>query len=164
MSNFLVISILTEYTNFSNIEIIATSIILLNLIFLDFELKVLPDIFTIGFLWFGLLHKSIFLSSDFSLSTAVLNIVSIYIILRIFNCLYFFTRKKEGMGMGDVKLISSFASWVSLTEILSLLLIAIFSVIVFQILIFLFYKNNKNSYFSFGPWLCISFLLVVIIK
>lgn len=165
--HLLIIFLLVSYTNYPSREIFIISTILLNLIFLDFEYQILPDVFTISLMWLGLLNQSLFTNNPNLLASMIVNITCIYLILRFFNYLYLIFKKKEGMGLGDVKLIAAFAAWFSMTEVINSVLLAIISAIFFQACIQLLYKKaklNKIVYFPFGPWLSLSVFINMIVK
>lgn len=85
--------------------------ITLTLLYIDLDTSLLPDMLTLPLLWLGLLVNLSFANPFISPREAIYGVVFAYLVLIGFNFLYQLLRGREGMGYGDVKLISAFGAW-----------------------------------------------------
>lgn len=85
--------------------------VLLCLSVIDFDHLLLPDSLVYTLLWAGLLIAS-FKMSPVNLHDAVISICTTWISLTLVAHIFTIIRKKDGLGAGDVKLISSLAAWI----------------------------------------------------
>ncbi|MCT4703515.1 A24 family peptidase [Enterobacteriaceae bacterium H20N1] len=83
--------------------------LLLRLSWIDFRERLLPDNLTYPLLWTGLLFH-VFISPD-SLASAVTGAVAGYLTLWSLYWCYFYLRKREGIGYGDIKLLAALGAW-----------------------------------------------------
>lgn len=124
----------------------------LTLLFIDLDSLLLPDLLTLPLLWAGLLFNVSVADAFISPKEAVYGVVISYLGLLSFNFLYQVIREVEGMGHGDVKLISAFGAWFG-ESVLLIISIAF----LLQILgILLQGGKNLNQERPFGPALIIS--------
>lgn len=78
----------------------------------------------------------------------------------LFNIIFRLIFNKTGLGGGDTKLFAMSGAWLGLTGLeVSITLSFIFSGI-FSLIGLLFRKIERGSYIPFGPFICISILLV----
>ncbi|HAJ7174321.1 TPA: prepilin peptidase [Escherichia coli] len=85
--------------------------VLLCLSFIDFDHLLLPDSLVYTLLWAGLLIAG-FELSPVNLHDAVIGICVTWISLTSVAHIFTIIWKKDGLGAGDVKLISSLAAWI----------------------------------------------------
>ncbi|EEW4124254.1 prepilin peptidase, partial [Escherichia coli] len=85
--------------------------VLLCLSFIDFDHLLLPDSLVYTLLWAGLLIASFDMSSV-NLHDAVIGICATWISLTLVAHVFTIIWKKDGLGAGDVKLLSALAAWI----------------------------------------------------
>ncbi|WP_218314946.1 prepilin peptidase [Halomonas sp. 18071143] len=98
----------------------AACLTLLVLAVIDLRTYLLPDILTLPLLWMGLLYQLLF--QPLMLPSAVIGAMAGYLILWSFYWLFKRLTGKEGMGVGDFKLLAALGAWLG-WEMLPLLLI-----------------------------------------
>ena len=84
---------------------------LLCLSFIDFDYLLLPDSLVYTLLWSGLLIAS-FEMSPVNLHDAIIGICATWFSLTLVAHIFTIICKKEGLGAGDIKLISALAAWI----------------------------------------------------
>lgn len=83
--------------------------ILLRLTWIDYRCMLLPDNLTYPLLWSGLLYQ-ICLAPE-HLTVSVLGAMGGYLSLWALYWVYYFWRKCEGIGYGDMKLLAALGAW-----------------------------------------------------
>jgi leader peptidase HopD len=83
--------------------------LLLRLSWIDFKFQLLPDRLTYPLLWTGLLFHVY--RHPQQLASAVLGAIAGYLFLWLLFWVYFFLRKCEGIGYGDMKLLAALGAW-----------------------------------------------------
>lgn len=118
---------------------------------IDFEHQFLPDTITFLLLWLGLLVSTqhIFTSP----TDAIFAIMIGYLFLWIIAKAYLLVRKKEGIGMGDCKLLGMIGAWVGTQSLLNVLLIAALLAVLISIILLCAKKIDVNTKIPFGPFL-----------
>jgi leader peptidase (prepilin peptidase)/N-methyltransferase len=82
------------------------------------------------------------------------------LLLYMTSKIYFLVRKKEGMGMGDVKMIAMIGFWMGLpTTIIIIILSSILGSLVGVTLI-LFKKINPNQLIPYGSFLSLTAIIL----
>lgn len=83
--------------------------LLLRLSWIDLKQRLLPDALNYALLWSGLLFQ-VFFNAE-RLPSAVTGAAAGYLSLWILYWCYFFLRKCEGIGYGDMKLLAALGAW-----------------------------------------------------
>lgn len=125
---------------------------LLCLCVIDWQTMMLPDEITQPLLWLGLLLN---INHTFvPLKDAVIGAILGYLVLWVIFTLFKLITKKEGMGVGDFKLMAAFGAWMGYQQLpFIIFLAAVLTVFVF---IFQRIKNKEASHtLPFGPELCV---------
>lgn len=152
-----------HYGNNINLHFIAASIfsvILIILIFIDFEHQLLPDIFTLGLLWLGLFFN---LSTLFaSPSDAIIGAASGYLSLWSVAMIYKHITKNEGMGHGDFKLLAALGAWLGWQSIINIILIASLMGLAVGGSLIIKQKAHSRTPLAFGPYLAIAGWIMLI--
>jgi leader peptidase (prepilin peptidase)/N-methyltransferase len=125
----------------------------LTLLYIDLDTLLLPDMLTLPLLWAGLLVNLSFADTFISPKEAIYGVVFSYLGLIIFNFFYQLFRGVEGMGYGDVKLISAFGAWFGEDV---LLIIALAFLLQIAGIMLLGRGDAPNQERPFGPALVIS--------
>ena len=152
-----VLSTITAYYFYPSLITVLAALVftwfLIALSGIDYETYLLPDNLTLPLIWVGLIvnYFSLFTSLENALWGAVIGYISFYSVLHIFK---FFT-KKDGLGYGDLKLLSAIGAWLG-WELLPAVILLASGLGLFFGLILIFRGQSKEQPISFGPYLAIS--------
>ncbi len=135
------------------LAVVIFSCTLLILSMIDLKNQLLPDIFTLSLLWFGLLVN---ITNTFTtLSQAVLGAIvgysSLWLMAHLFKWLY----HKEGMGFGDFKMLAMLGAWLGIRALLNILLTATFIALLTSVICILCKKITAKNPIPFGPALAV---------
>lgn len=148
--------------NFLFFSLSIFSLILIILIFIDIDYQLLPDLFTLGLLWLGLLASIrspfIFTSPQEAILGAVVGYLSLWSVAMIYQ---YFT-KTEGMGYGDFKLLAALGAWAGWRAILPIILIASISGLIAGVYFMIRHKATSKTPLPFGPYLAIAGWIMLI--
>lgn len=126
---------------------------LVYLAYIDFRTFRLPDVITFPLMISGLLFNAFFKPGFSDFSSAVIGTIVGFGFLWGLNGLYRLTKKQDGIGMGDAKLLAGLGAWLGWTPLPGLLLIASISGLVGGVLWIRYHQENLRSAFPFGPFL-----------
>ena len=92
---------------------------------IDFDVRLLPDVIVLPFIWLGLFISlfGVYTDSHASIVGAIAGYMSLWLVFQVFKLV----TGKEGMGYGDFKLLAMLGAWLGWQ---SLLLIALLSSLV----------------------------------
>lgn len=102
--------------------LLCTTLVALALI--DFEHGLLPDRLTLGLLWAGLAFSLAPKPSAAHMpgllpfpgpAEAIAGAIAGYAFLWLFNCAWRILRKRDGLGLGDCKLLAAMGAWIGLS-------------------------------------------------
>ncbi|OGT46831.1 MAG: hypothetical protein A3E82_05405 [Gammaproteobacteria bacterium RIFCSPHIGHO2_12_FULL_38_11] len=127
---------------------------LIALSFIDFNYQFLPDTIIFLLLWLGLIVSTQHYFTN--PSSAIFGAIIGYVILWSVAKLFFIIRKKEGMGMGDCKMLAMCGAWVGTTALFNVLLLSTISALFVSIILLSFKRIQKNNPISFGPFIAIA--------
>lgn len=124
---------------------------LIALAYIDHDTQLLPDILTLPLLWAGLLCN---LGHWFAtLPAAVIGAAAGYLSLWALYWVYWWLRRREGMGFGDFKLYAALGAWFGWTALLQILLLACLLAIVIAGSAWLIGRLRSDQMFPFGAFL-----------
>lgn len=130
---------------------------LLALTAIDFQHLLLPDLLTQPLLWGGLLfHLLLPDASAVTLEEAVLGACGGYLFLWLVYWLYWWVRRREGLGYGDFKLLAALGAWLGWRAIPEVLLAASLAALLWVMLARLLYGRALSAAAPFGPWLALA--------
>lgn len=138
---------------------------LVTLALVDHQTKLLPDVLTIPLLWLGLIMQLFPETASFGLEMAVIGAVLGYLPLWLLAQTYRLIRGRDGLGMGDLKLLSAMGAWSGPWVLPQV----IFAAALFAVGWFLFQRilrrrgGSMQDEHPFGPWLILAYLLIVFI-
>lgn len=130
------------------------SISLLSLSLIDLKHQLLPDIITLPLLWLGLLINInyVFASSADAIIGAIVGYLSLWMIAE----LYALVRKRQGLGLGDAKLLAALGAWHGWQALPEILLGAALLGLIVGLIQIMLKKHAFNKPFPFGPYLAIA--------
>lgn len=129
----------------------------------DLKNKIIPNSLTLGIIFLGVL-KIIFFHLSFEMSFIGFGVYPIiFLIIYGYGSDFF---KKEIIGFGDIKLMSSLGFYLGYTGIYSIIIFYNIIFILsfgFVILDFILKKYKKNEEIAFAPFICIGFIIYKIL-
>jgi leader peptidase (prepilin peptidase)/N-methyltransferase len=128
-------------------------------IFIDLEFQILPDIVNIFLLILYIIWTVFFSTYEKAIYGFILGFAVPYIIALIYEKM----AKREGLGMGDVKLFAVLGVFFGPQEIMEILFLSSLLGSVIGILLIVFKKMNKDEGIPFGPYIIISALIRLLI-
>lgn len=136
---------------------------LISLSFIDIDHQLLPDNITLPLLWLGLICNYPGLFTD--LYSALLGAVAGYGIFWLIHVSFKLITGKEGMGLGDLKLLATLGAWAGWQSLASIIFISsLLGSLVGIYLVFyrrrqrLSWRNlrQESTPISFGPFLALA--------
>lgn len=133
--------------------------ILIALSFIDLKHQFLPDTMTLSLLWIGLLFatQSLFISPTQAIFGALVGYLFLWSIAKI----YLLLRKKEGMGLGDCKMLAMTGAWTGPLALVHVLLIATLSALLVSVVLIMMKKLERQNPIPFGPFIGIGAWIVL---
>ncbi|ALS66771.1 prepilin peptidase [Pandoraea apista] len=124
---------------------------LLALAYIDYDTQLLPDILTLPLLWAGLLCN---LGHWFAaLPAAVIGAAAGYMSLWALYWVYWWLRRREGMGFGDFKLYAALGAWFGWTALVQILTLACLLAIIVAGTAWIAGRLRSDQMFPFGAFL-----------
>ena len=123
------------------------------LIFIDQRHYILPDMITIPMIGIGIILNTNPYTRTVGIKESLIGAILGYLALRFIADLYYFIRKKEGLGRGDIKFIAMTGAWLGSIALPLILLVSSFFFIVWHTF---FLKCKNNSAYPFGPFIGLS--------
>ena len=127
---------------------------LISLTFIDIDHQLLPDNITLPFLWLGLLCNYFGLFTD--LYSSLLGAVAGYGIFWIVYQLFKLITGKEGMGLGDLKLLAMLGAWTGWQALPSIVFLSSLLGSLVGLYLVLFRRRQRSAPISFGPYLALA--------
>lgn len=128
---------------------------------IDIKTQLLPDIITIPLMWAGIILSfwNVYIPLETAVIGALLGYLSLWLIATLFKVLF----KKEGMGLGDAKLLAAIFAWVHFQYFPLVLIIACLVGLVVTIAQRLFSgQQMTNNPLPFGPYLALGGLVALL--
>lgn len=126
---------------------------LIALSFIDFNHQFLPDPITYFLLWLGLFISTqhFFITPEQAIIGALVGYLFLYLIAKG----YIFLKKKEGMGLGDCKMLAMVGAWVGTLSLFNVLLCATLLALITALFFIALKKIQKTNPIPFGPFIAI---------
>ncbi|MGY0398655.1 MAG: prepilin peptidase [Ostreibacterium sp.] len=128
---------------------------------IDLKTQLLPDIITISLMWAGIIISfwNVYIPLEAAVIGALLGYLSLWTVARLFKIFF----KKEGMGLGDAKLLAAIFAWVHFQYFPLVLMIAsVVGLIATLCQRLLNGGKIMNNPLSFGPYLALGGLLALL--
>jgi leader peptidase (prepilin peptidase)/N-methyltransferase len=126
------------------------------LAYIDLRTFRLPDVITFPLILSGLLVSGFSNQWLVSFQDSAIGAILGYTSLWLLNLLYRLTKKQDGIGMGDAKLLAALGAWLGWYALPGILLIASLSGLLGGFIWLQWNKQNHRSAFPFGPFLAIA--------
>ena len=147
----------------SNIKMMLASIFTQGLIvasIIDHKHGLLPDAITLSLMWIGLLANSYNLFC--TAHAAIIGSICGYLSLYITNRLYYFYRKKEGIGHGDFKLLAASGALLGYQSLPNIIIIACLLTLSLSCIQIVRKQKTAGASIAFGPGLSVASFLVLL--
>lgn len=134
---------------------------LISLTGIDFKTQLLPDAITLPLMWAGIVLSfwSVYIPLKLAVIGAMVGYLSLWLVAVLFRLLF----KKEGMGMGDAKLLAAIFAWVSVQYFpLVLMLACIIGLVVTVAHRLLSGAQMRDNPLPFGPYLALGGLIAML--
>ncbi len=134
---------------------------LISLTGIDLKTQLLPDIITMPLMWAGIVLSfwDVYIPLKISVIGALVGYVSLWTIAMLFRVLF----KKEGMGLGDAKLLAAIFTWVHIQYFpLVLVLSCVIGVVVTVIQRLIKRQQVTDNPLPFGPYLALAGLIAML--
>ena len=139
------------------IAIAAAVTFLVALTYIDLRDKILPDELTLSLLWIGLIANGngLFVTA----TDAIYGAIAGYTIFSLIKWAFTLIAKKQGLGLGDAKLLAAIGAWIGWQALPAVVLIASLSGIVGSIILIALKQHTLNQKIAFGPYLACAALV-----
>jgi leader peptidase (prepilin peptidase)/N-methyltransferase len=159
-------------TYMSYIYIVLISMLVVALV-IDFKMQLIPDTVQVVIAFLGIIAIAFNPSSWLNHLIGMIVGGGIFLLIALFSKLVF---RKEGMGMGDIKLMAGLGLLFGINSlptsvmdffgqakiILTITVIAFFMAAIVAVILMITKKTEKTSYMAFGPYIVISTILVIL--
>ena len=129
---------------------------LVYLAYIDLRTFRLPDAITLPLILSGLLFNGLSQERLVFFQDSVIGVILGYFSLWLLNFIYRQTKKQNGIGMGDAKLLGALGAWLGWLALPGILLIASLTGLIGGFIWLQWNKQNHRSAFPFGPFLAIA--------
>ena len=171
---FILYLLVVKTANIVNVVIYSPVLLSLMLGFiLDTKFMIIPDTSSVLMLFSGIVNLVINFSKE-ALLSSFLGLIVGFLLLFIPDYIFRMIVKKDGFGMGDMKLLASIGIFMGLKSVLIIFVISIVLSSICGVAIIIYKKINENKdkknkenikdmYIPFGPYIIVSTLIVLII-
>lgn len=128
---------------------------------IDFKTQLLPDIITLPLMWAGIIISfwEIFIPLKLAVLGALIGYLSLWSVAMLFRILF----KKEGMGLGDAKLLAALFTWIPIQHFPLVLIIAcLVGITVTVTQRFIQKEKMADNPLPFGPYLALGGLVALL--
>ena len=129
---------------------------LMYLAYIDLRTFRIPDVITLPLILAGLFFNCLSEKGMVSFQDSVIGAILGYTSLWLLNLLYRLTKKQDGIGMGDAKLLAALGAWLGWLALPGVLLIASLAGLIGGLIWLQWHQQNHRSAFPFGPFLAIA--------
>jgi len=129
---------------------------LIYLAYIDWRTFRLPDVITIPLIALGLLFNYFSNFAFTNFLNAALGGITGFLFLWIVNFCYRYFKQRNGIGMGDAKLLSALGAWLGFSALPSILFIASVAGLIGGLIWLSLKRQSIHAAFPFGPFLAIA--------
>ena len=127
---------------------------LISLTFIDIDRQLLPDTITLPFLWLGLLCNYFGLFTD--LYSSVMGAAAGYGIFWLTYQIFKLVTGKEGLGLGDLKLLAMLGAWAGWQALAPIIFLSSLLGSLVGLYLVLFRRRQRSAPIPFGPYLAVA--------
>ena len=132
---------------------------LVTLALIDARTKLLPDALTLPLLWLGISLQLFSETRSIGLESSVWGAIAGYVPLWLVAKLYRLWRGRDGLGMGDLKLLAAIGAWSGAAVLPTVMLLSSVLALFFILMVSLLRRQaDLHAEFPFGPWIVAAYL------
>ena len=131
-------------------------LVLVYLAYIDLRTFRLPDVITLPLVLSGLIFNGFSQEGLVPFQDSAIGAILGYASLWLLNSIYRLTKKQDGIGMGDAKLLAALGAWLGWYALPGILLMASLTGLIGGFIWLQWNKQNHRSAFPFGPFLAIA--------
>lgn len=152
-----------EMTYIEQVRFLSVAIILIPTMIIDWYTHRIPNILILIMLGIGgcILLLEYFLYPDAFFYNAIKGLIGLLICVVLFYVLSRLT--KDGIGMGDVKLIAAMGWVVGLSLTITAVIFALIICSIFAVYLLIGKKKNKNDQIAFGPFMFLGYICTLLL-
>ena len=171
-----ILSLLSPIALLQSLSLCALGFLLIGLAVMDWQTQLLPDEFTLGGIFLGLVliatqsffissveYKTFFTPEEILIGEHILAALGAYLLLVIIRFLYKRLRKRDGMGLGDAKLLALIAIFLGFWPAIVALFVAVLTASIYGIVLLLRGRASTTSRLPFGSFLAVAGLLTSLV-
>ncbi|MSQ19893.1 MAG: prepilin peptidase [Betaproteobacteria bacterium] len=126
---------------------------------IDFDTQLLPDDITLPLIWAGLVAN--LWETFVDLNSAVIGAIAGYLVLWTIYWLFKLVTGKEGMGLGDLKLLAAVGAWLGWKTLPFVVLASSLVGAVLGVGLIILAKRGREVPMPFGPYLAIAAVIAL---
>lgn len=142
------------------------------LAFVDAHTKLLPDALTLPLLWLGVALQLFPETRTVGLEASIWGVLAGYLPMWLLAQLYRLLRGRDGLGMGDVKMLAAMGAWSGAAVLPGVVFVAsllgIAGVLCFRLSQRARHADDDShelhSEFPFGPWIIAAYMICLILN
>ena len=146
------------------------------LAFVDARTKLLPDALTLPLLWFGVVLQLFPETRTVGLEASIWGVLAGYLPMWLLAQLYRLLRGRDGLGMGDVKMLAAMGAWSGAAVLPGVVFVAsllgIAGVLCYRLIQRARHADDDgddsshewHSEFPFGPWIIAAYMICLILS
>lgn len=132
---------------------------LLVIIFIDIHHQIIPDIISLPGIILGFLFSLV--NSSVTWQSSLIGLLLGGGVLYTIAFLYFFLRKQDGMGGGDIKLLAMLGAWLGWQSLPFIILVSSSAGSIVGLIAMRWQKKGGSTRIPFGPFLSIAALIYI---
>lgn len=137
------------------------------LAFIDAHTKLLPDALTLPLLWLGLVLQLFQETRTVGLEASIWGVLAGYLPMWLLAQLYRLLRGRDGLGMGDVKMLAAMGAWSGAAILPSVVFVAsllgITGMLCYRLCQRILHvdgaAHDLHVEFPFGPWIIAAYMI-----
>ena len=171
-----ILSLLNPTALIQTLSLCALGFLLIGLAVMDWQTQLLPDEFTLGGTFLGLVfiatetffipsveYKTFFTPEEILIGKHILAALGGYLLLVLIRFLYKRLRKRDGMGLGDAKLLALIGIFLGFGPAIVALFVAVLTASIYGTALLLRGRATATSKLPFGSFLAAAGLLSALV-
>jgi leader peptidase (prepilin peptidase)/N-methyltransferase len=136
---------------------------LIALAVIDARTKLLPDVLTLPLMWLGIVMQLFPETRTVGLESSIWGVVAGYVPLWLLAHMYLLLRGRDGLGMGDLKLLAAMGAWSGAAILPMVVFLAALMALIGVLTLRVVRRESSDlqAEFPFGPWIAVAYGLLV---
>ena len=172
LTAFLFVLTYFKFKLYGWVPFLGFSFFVLNLVpisFIDLKIKEIPDMLSLSLIFAGWIFSLLGFNPFVNFETSILSGLAGIGLLFLINEIYYQFSKREGMGMGDFKLMGGIGAFLGYKSFYTILIVASLTGILAYLIVYFWYrlkgipkKLDFKTEIPFGPFLALASLLYLL--